>query len=368
MAEGNDPELATSATVPVSATAAAEETSATKSPVAAAPAAVRWGILGTGNIAGKFAAAIVAIAPRARLQAVGSRAAAKAQAFAQAHGIPRAYGSYESVLADPEVDAVYISLPNHLHARWSIDAARSGKHILCEKPAAMTARELEGVLKEVRMLNVFYMEAYAYRCHPRYRALRKVLESGAIGAIRMLHATFAFDGSALERPRIFAPELGGGGLMDVGVYPLSWLRWIAGAEPIAAKALGLKGGSGVDEWAGGVLRFPAGAIATFATAVRCAQPSVAAIYGAKASIEVIEPWRCPANAPIIVRPHGGKAEEIVVDDGLSLYAREALTVAANLPARQAAECSWDDSLRGLALLDDLRHQVGVWWPNEARTG
>ncbi len=356
MSEGHDPAGATSATAAVAAASAT------------APPVLRWGILGTGNIAAKFAAAIGAIAPRARLQAVGSRASAKAQAFAQAHGIPRSYGAYEGVLADAEVDAVYVSLPNHLHARWSINAARAGKHILCEKPAAMTARELASVLSEVRTLNVFFMEGYAYRCHPRYRTLRRLLAEGAIGAIRMMHATFAFDGSALDRPRLYAPEQGGGGLMDVGVYPLSWLRWIAGAEPIAAKALGLKGGSGVDEWAGGVLRFPEGAIATFATAVRCAQPSVAAIYGAKGMIEVIEPWRCPANAPLILRPHGGAAEEILSDDGLSLYAREALSVAANLHLRQAAACSWDDSQRGMALLDDLRHQVGVWWPDEARTG
>ncbi len=327
---------------------------------------VRWGILGTGNIAAKFAKDLATIPDRAALVAVGSRMADKAAAFAREHGAAKAHGSYEAVLADPAVDAVYISLLNHQHARWTIAAAQAGKHILCEKPAAMSAAELAVALEAVKRAGVFYMEAYAYRCHPRYAALAELIRSGAIGEVRMLHATFCFDGSAMNRPRLFTPEHGGGGLMDVGVYPLSWMRWIVGAEPIIAKATGLKGASGVDDCAGGSLRFPGGQVATFATAVRCAQPSAAAIYGSTGWIEVVEPWRCPAGAPFVVHVPGAEDQRIVSDDGLGLYAREALTVAANIPARQAPACTWDDSLAGMKLIDDLRHQIGVWWPGEAR--
>lgn len=327
---------------------------------------LRWGILGTGNIAGKFARAITELEGRALLAAVGSRDRARAQAFATTHGIARAHGGYQEVLDDATVDAVYISLPNHLHATWAIRAAHARKHILCEKPATMTAAELRTVLAAVREAQVFFMEAYAYRCHPRYRTLRRLLAEGAIGELRMMHATFAFDGSTLDRPRLYAPELGGGGLMDVGVYPLSFIRWLAGAEPVAAQALGIKGPSGVDEWAGGVLRFPNHVIATFATAVRCAQPSSAWLYGATGAIEVVEPWRCPPQAPLILHRPGVAPEQFVADDRLSLYGREALTVARERDRRQAEACPWDDSLRGMELLDTLRHQIGVWWPGEAQ--
>ncbi len=336
--------------------------------MSAATRVLRWGILGTGNIAGKFASGIAALGPRAQLVAVGSREQAKADVFAKAHGAQRGHGSYEAVLEDPEVEVVYISLLNHLHARWAIACAEAGKHILCEKPATMTAAELEEVLAAVRAHHVFFMEAYAYRCHPRYDTLRRLLDDGAIGEVRMLHATFAFDGSSLGRPRLYLPEHGGGALMDVGVYPLSWLRRQAGQEPIAAKALGLKGASGVDEWGGGVLRFPSGVIGTFATAVRVSQPSVAQLYGERGAIEVVEPWRCPRNAPIIIRRAGAAAEEILAEDGLGLYEREALCVASHLDARQAPACTWEDSLAGMRLIDELRHQMGVWWPGEAQKG
>ena len=232
----------------------------------------------------------------------------------------------------------------------------------------MTWAELDEVILAVRQHDVFFMEAYAYRCHPRYETVKRLLAEGVIGEVRMLHATFAFDGSSLGRPRLYSPEQGGGALMDVGVYPLSWLRRQAGAEPIAAKALGVKGASGVDEWGGGVLRFPSGIIGTFATAVRLAQPSAGQIYGERGSIEVQEPWRCPQGVPIIVRRNGTAAEEIIADDGLGLYEREALCVATHLDARQAPACTWEDSLAGMRLVDELRHQMGVWWPGEARQG
>ena len=160
------------------------------------------------------------------------------------------------------------------------------------------------MLAAVTAADVFFMEAYAYRCHPRYQRLRELLAENSIGEVRMMHATFAFDGTQLKRPRLFTAAHGGGGLMDVGVYPLSWLRWFGAGEPISAKALGIKGASGVDEWASGVLRFANNRIATFSTAIRCVQPSSAIIYGALGSIEIEEPWRCSANAALVVQVYG----------------------------------------------------------------
>ena len=330
---------------------------------------LRWGILGTGNIAGKFATEVAAVADRATLQAVGSRQPEKSAEFAKKHGIATAHVGYQEVLDDPAVDAVYISLLNHQHARWSIAAARAGKHILCEKPATMTARELVEVLDEVRKANVFYMEAYAYRHHPRYAALRKQLADGLIGDIRLMHGTFSIDGTTLDRPRLYTLEHGGGGLMDVGCYPVSWMRWIARAEPAHIKATGTKGSSGVDEWAAGSLRFPAGATGSFLTGVRCAVPTTAAIYGETGSIEIDQPWRCsPGSAIVLQRPNKGPVQLDHVADGLGQYSREALAVAKWRDARESADCTWADSLAGMRVLDELRHQVGVWWPGEAAQG
>ena len=318
---------------------------------------LRWGILGTGNIAEKFAADLSTVRDRATLQAVGSRSAKTAAAFAQRHAGARS-GSYAEVLADPAVDAVYISLPNELHAEWSIRCAEAGKHVLCEKPATLDASELERVLASCAQHQVFWYEAYAYRCHARYARLAELIAGGAIGTPRLAHAVFSFDGTAQ----------GGGGLMDVGVYPLSLLRLIArfagDGEPVAAHALGHVA-DGVDHWAGGTLRFASGFTATFHCAVACAAPSVASVYGSNGWIDIPEPWKCREADLVLHRP-GQPPERIAVpDDGLALYAREALMVGAWCDrARESPACPWDDSRGQMALLDTLRRQLGVRWPHE----
>ncbi|MBA3685638.1 MAG: Gfo/Idh/MocA family oxidoreductase, partial [Planctomycetes bacterium] len=293
---------------------------------------------------------------------------AQAAAFAAAHGAARAYGSYDEVLADPAVDVVYISLPNQLHAEWSIRCARAGKHVLCEKPATMDAIELAEVLAAARAADVFWYEAFAYRCHPRCERLRGLLGDGVIGEPRLAHATFSFDAAPLNRPRLWDPALGGGGLMDVGVYPLSWLRMVgrfAGCgEPQQVRALGRLVG-GVDTVVGGVLSFAGGLVGTFTCGLECAQLSSAAVWGTRGWIEVVEPWKCPPGQSAYVIHRPGQADERVVDDdGLGSYAREALTVARDLHLRQSPACDWDDSRGQMAMLDELRRQLDVRWPDE----
>ena len=146
---------------------------------------LRWGLLGAGGIAGTFADAL-ATTDRATPLAIGSRSLEKAQAFSKQHRVVRAYGSYAEVLADPEVDAVYIALPNHMHAEWSIRCADAGKHILCEKPVTVNAPELERVLSVVRQRDVFFMEAFMYRCHPQWQTVREIIDAGIIGEVRRL--------------------------------------------------------------------------------------------------------------------------------------------------------------------------------------
>ena len=328
---------------------------------------LRWGILGTGNIAGKFATDLATIRDRAVLQAVGSRSPEAAAAFARTHTAARS-GSYADVLADPAVEAVYISLPNQLHAEWSIRCAEAGKHVLCEKPATMDAAELERVLAACARHGVFWYEAYAYRCHPRYARLAELIAGGAIGIPRLAHATFAFDGSAMGRGRLWDPAQGGGGLMDVGVYPLSLLRLIArfagDGEAVAAHALGQVTG-GVDHWVGGTLRFASGFTATFQCAVACAAATQATVHGSTGWIDIPEPWKCRDADLILHRPNQTAERIVVPDDGLALYAREALMVGAWCGrARESPACPWDDSRGQMALLDQLRRQLGVRWAHE----
>lgn len=320
---------------------------------------LQWGILSTGNIAGKFATSLNST-DQASLRAVASRDTQKAQAFAQEHGIPASYGSYQELLADPAVDAVYIGLPNHLHMEWSIKCAQAGKHILCEKPATANAAQLEQVLKVVKEHDVFYMEAFMYRCHPQWKKVRELLDGGAIGEVRAIKTTFAFNmGLALENIRLSNPAAGGA-LMDVGCYCVSFCRLIAGEEPDSIRGVAHIGTeSRVDEQTAGVLRFPSGIVASFECATQVGIPTSATVHGSSGSLTVGNPWfPSEQNAPIIVN-EGGKEETIQVSQPGELYANEALTVAQYLEDRQTPAMSWEDSLGQMRTLDALRTDMGL---------
>jgi predicted dehydrogenase len=323
--------------------------------------ALRWGILGTGGIARKFVDGLRMIADRCPIVAVGSRSASSAQTFAA--GTMRAHGTYQALIDDPEVDVVYIALLNHQHAEWSIRAAEAGKHVLCEKPAAMTARELESVLSVVKKANTFFMEGFLYRCHPRWAELRQLLAGGVIGEVRISHATFCFN--APNVPRLLTKAMGGGALMDVGCYPISWLRWIAGAEPTATTCIATLGGDGVDVSASATLHFPNGIIGTVYTSCVAHRQVTASLIGSTGRIDIIEPWRStPGEAAFIITNESGTKTIPCPDDGLNTYAREALTVAAHIHERQAPMMNWNDSRGQARCLDALRHQANIWWDGE----
>ncbi|MDI9601025.1 MAG: Gfo/Idh/MocA family protein [Armatimonadota bacterium] len=325
---------------------------------------LRWGLIAAGNIAARFAKGL-ATTTEADVVAVGARSRDRATQFARAHGIERAYGSYAEVLADPDVDAVYISTPNHLHAEWAIAAARAGKHILCEKPAALNAPQLEAVLDVVQACDVFFMEAFMYRCHPQWERVREVMASGAIGETRIIEAAFSFNfGCPLDNIRM-SRSMGGGSLMDVGCYCLSFARMVAGEEPRECKATARIGpDSEVDEWAAGVLAFPSGAIAHFACGMRCATPVRAAVYGDRGYLSVASPWLPDADGATVTVVSEGREETHEVSHGLDLYAGEALTVAAHLGERQAPAMTWSDSLGQARAMDALRASIGLVFPGD----
>jgi predicted dehydrogenase len=319
---------------------------------------LRWGILGTGHIASRFATQVAALGGRARLQAVGARDPAHAAAFAKTYGVVRS-GSYAEVLADPAVDAVYISLLNRDHAAWSIRASRAGKRVLCEKPAALSGPELASMLEAARSAGTFWMEAFAYRCHPRWLALRCLLPE--IGVPLTAHAVFSFHGGAPLKPRLLDPN-GGGALMDVGCYPLSWLTALLGAPETVRCTARLAAQGGVDLAAAVSLRFPGGHVATALCGCDVALPTTAVIAGVDGSIEVAEPFRQHAGAAF--RLHLGNTTRDIAwdDDGLELYAREALAVAEFGDRLEHPQMTWADSRLLAATLDACRAEVGVRWP------
>jgi len=319
---------------------------------------LRWGVLGTGNIAGQFVDHLQAHG--LNVVAAASRTEAKAAAFCADKGIALAHGTYEALLADAEVDAVYISLPNHLHAPWTIQCAQAGKHVLCEKPVALDAAEFDAMVHAVQAADVFFMEGFMYRFHPQWNVVHQLIADGRIGEVRTMHASFCYNmGVKLENIRQSRPAAGGG-LMDVGCYCLSALRMIAGAEPVAAHATGHIGpASEVDEWMAGTLTFPGDITATFHSATRAAQPTLVAIYGDRGFIEVPAPWH-PDPAAAKVRVNGdGQDEWIEAGDGLKAFAREALLVEHHLADRQVPQMNWDNSRGQAALLARLRAELGL---------
>jgi xylose dehydrogenase (NAD/NADP) len=220
---------------------------------------LRIGILGTAKIARSF---ITGVRPskRVTVTAVASRDAAKARAFAQEFAIARHFGSYEALLAEHDIDAVYIPLPNSLHAEWSIAAARAGKHVLCEKPLSVTAAEARAMFDAARRHGVHLAEGYPYRAQPQTIKLRELLNAGAIGDVRLIQASFGFTLGAAENIR-WSPQLAGGALMDVGTYPVSLALMIAKARPIRVHAVAQWTTSGVDREVAATLAFASGLFA-----------------------------------------------------------------------------------------------------------
>jgi predicted dehydrogenase len=250
--------------------------------MSATPAPLRIGILGTANIARSFVQG-VSVSKHVTVGAIASRDAVKARSFAQECGIARHFGSYEELLADREIDAVYVPLPNSLHAEWSIRAARAGKHVLCEKPLCATAEEARAMFDAAHRHGVHLVEGYPYRAQPQTLKLAELLRAGAIGEVRLIQASFGFTLGAGENIRL-SPELAGGALMDVGAYPVSLARMIAKSRATRVFA--------VAQWAGGVdralaatLQFAGGLFAQISCTFNACSHRQALIAGSRGVIQ-----------------------------------------------------------------------------------
>ena len=285
-----------------------------------------WGIIGTGSIARTFAKSIPTSAT-GRLVAVGSRTQAAADAFAKDFPSLRAHGSYEALLSDPDVQAVYISTPHPMHAEWAVRAARAGKHILCEKPIAMNHAEAMAAAEAARQNGVFLMEAFMYRSHPQTARIVEIIRSGRLGKLRLIEATFAFDAGYFNpESRLFSKDLGGGAILDVGCYCMSMTRLLAGAaegkpfaEPIQMKAIANLAESGADEQTQALLTFPNGLQARLITATRLDLGGNVTVTGSDAVLRIPSPWICEHPTSRIEIVTKDKVEVIEISSEAPLY-------------------------------------------------
>lgn len=272
------------------------------------PTKVRWGILSTGKIAHSFVQGLRFL-PEAEITAVGSRTAEAAARFADVYGIPRRHGSYAALAEDPEVDVVYIATPHNLHAENTILCLQAGKAVLCEKPFAVNAAQAEQMITAARAKNLFLMEALWTRFLPAAIELKRLVAEGAVGEPRMLEASFGFTAPYDPDGRLFNPELGGGALLDLGIYPLSLACFLFGS-PNRISGLADLGKTGVDERAGVVLGFPRGQIAVLHFSLVADLPSDLTVMGTtgriRAHAPIFRPDRLTVTKPILPRAGAGR--------------------------------------------------------------
>ncbi|MGA2053188.1 MAG: Gfo/Idh/MocA family oxidoreductase [Opitutales bacterium] len=331
---------------------------------------LRWGVLGCGKIARRLAQAL-RLSSTGVLVAAGSRTLAGARQFADEFKLPHAHGSYDELLANPAVDVVYIATPHPYHAAWAIRAAQAGKHILCEKPLTMNARDTATVVDAARTHDVFLLEAFMYRVHPLTALWMKLLREGEIGELKVIQSSFAFRADWLPQSRLLNPALGGGGILDVGGYPVSLARLAAGvalglpfAEPLQVTGFAHFGKTGVDEFASAILQFPRDILAEVSCGVRLGRERTARFFGTEGRLEVADPFFCQSG--VSLWKTGAKKPKVFKNPAPSadLYSFEVDAVAQHLAARQAPSpaLSWDDSLGQACTLDRWLTAVGLQYP------
>ena len=333
-----------------------------------------WGILGIGGIAEQFARALPH-SHSGQLVAVGSRSTDRAQTFARRHGVPHAHGSYEALLADKQVNAVYIATPHPQHSLWVFRAAEARKHILCEKPLAINHAHAMAMIEAAREYDVFLMEAFMYRCHPQTSKMIELIREGAIGEVRMMDVAHGFCSEFDPHHRLYANDLAGGAILDIGCYPVSLARLVAGVhlgktlDPVEVSGAAHIGETGVDHWSAATLIFPNDVIAHCSASITFRKDHTARIYGTEGHLHVTLPWFSGVfeGGTSTIRLHScdGATKEINFDTGF-VFANEADTVAAHIDQRQAPwpAMSWDDTLGNMRILDRWRSAIGLVYEQE----
>ncbi|MBN1483675.1 MAG: Gfo/Idh/MocA family oxidoreductase [Chloroflexia bacterium] len=284
---------------------------------------LRWGLLSTARINRALIPAIRQ-SKRSQLLAVASRDRARADSYAREWDIPRAHGSYQALLDDPEVDVLYIPLPNSMHAEWTVRAAQAGKHVLCEKPLALSTAECDRIIAAAEQAGVVVAEAVMYLYHPLLRLVRQQVHNGAVGQVQLVRGSFSFP---LEQPANvrWRPDLGGGSLWDVGSYPVSFIRWIAG-EPQEVFGWQILSDSGVDESFVGLLRYESGTLGSFNCSFRQSVRTRVEISGTEGRLVCTQPFRIDETSTFHL--FRGEQEEEIALPGPDAYVYEVEALAA----------------------------------------
>lgn len=325
---------------------------------------IRWGIIGTGNIASVFAKGLTSLSD-AQLVAVGSRTAESAQRFAERFDVPHAHSSYEALANDSDVDIVYISTPHALHYDNTLLCLNAGKAVLCEKPFAINAREAAEMIATARKRKLFLMEAVWTRFLPAMTRLRELLAEHAIGEVRMLQADFGFRTNVNPQSRLFDPAMGGGGLLDVGVYCVSLASLLFGT-PDRIVGLAEVGTTGVDEQGAAILGYPSGQMAVLSTGVRTQTPHEATIMGTDGMIRLNRSWW--KGDDLTIMRNGQAPETISLPFEGNGYHYEAAETARCLRAGkfESEIIPLDETLAIMQTLDQIRAEWGVRYPSDER--
>jgi len=269
---------------------------------------VKWGVLGVANIATEKVIPAMQMSELCDIAAIASRDLAKARAAAEGLGIERAYGSYEDLLADPAIEAVYNPLPNELHVPWTLRALAAGKHVLCEKPIALDANEARQLIEARERSGRLVAEAFMVRCHPQWRRARELVQTGAIGAASAIQTFFSY--RLLDPDNVRNRPPGGGGLYDIGCYAVLTARYILGAEPSRVVAsLDRDAQFGTDRLVSAIVEFPNGRHLTFSVATQLSAHQRVTIVGDGGRIEIAIPFNAPPDRPT----------RITIDDGADLF-------------------------------------------------
>ena len=312
---------------------------------------LNWGLLSTARINHALIPPLKR-SKRAKLIAVASRVKQRAEEFAKEWDIPIAYGSYEDLLADQVIDVIYNPLPNGLHAEWTIKALQAGKHVLCEKPLAVFVAEVDAIKNAAEKSGRFVAEAFMYRHHPQTLRVKELVDSGAIGTLQLIKGAFTFNLTHKVDVRLDA-SLSGGSIWDIGCYPISYARYIVGAEPTEVFGWQVQGSSGVDVIFVGQMRFPGDVLAQFDCGFRAPRRTLIEIVGNEGTIRVNNPFRIGQREQIILE--SGKGVEKIPVRAPELYLGEvedmADAIIHNKPPRISLEDSRGNIATILALLE-----------------
>ena len=323
---------------------------------------IRWGILGTGAIARQFVRGLRSL-PEAEVLAVGSRSEASAAKFADKRNIPRRHAGYGGLASDPDVDVVYIATPHPFHAENATLCLEAGKPVLCEKPFSVNAAEAERVVGLAKEKGLFLMEGMWTRFFPLMEKVRRLVSTGALGEVRMLNVDFGFRADPDPASRLFAPELGGGALLDVGVYCVSFASMVLG-RPSGSVGISHLGDTGVDEQASVILEHQGGRLANLSVGIRTTTPQEATIMGTDAYVRIHHPWWRP-NSMTVSRP--GEADETieapVTGNGFNYEAAEVMRCL-QMGETESEVMPLDETVSVMRTMDGIREAWGLRYPGE----